>query len=66
MDIVNAIKYSEEEVKIAQDFRERIFHPICDAIDNRCSVCPFSDACGAVEDFLNNIQHKKIHVFEKE
>lgn len=66
MDIVTAIKYAEEEQKIAQDFRERIFHPICNAIDNNCSICPFNDACSAIEDFLDNIQRNKIHVFEKE
>ena len=53
MKVGKVIKFNYEDVKAITHVREQIFNSMCEALENRCDVCPFNVECSNIEDFFD-------------
>lgn len=53
MKTTKTLNFTESQIKAMTQFREEVFHPMCDFLDEHCELCPFSEACFDIVTFLD-------------
>lgn len=51
MDVKKTISFTQEELQIILDFKEKILNTICETVTEDCVQCPFRGYCCRITGF---------------
>lgn len=55
MLVKKTLSFTEEEVQTMIDFNEEVLNPICKALKEDCTKCPFDGYCCRIGGFIETV-----------